>query len=112
MRYISLFSGIGGLESSSQTPLAVCEIDPWCQKVLSRKFPEAELSKDVRSFIPPAVDVVVGGWPCQDISAAGLRKGLAGERSGLFFRMLDVAIEAGAHTIVAENVPNLLRLSL
>lgn len=110
MRYISLFSGIGGLESSSQTPLAVCEIDPWCQKVLSRKFPEAELSKDVRSFIPPAVDVVVGGWPCQDISAAGLRKGLAGERSGLFFRMLDVAIEAGAHTIVAENVPNLLRL--
>lgn len=110
MHYLSLFSGIGGLESSSQTPRAVCEIEPWCQKVLSRKFPKAQLSKDVRSFNPPAVDVVAGGWPCQDISAAGLRKGLMGERSGLFFRMLEVAKEAGAHTIVAENVPNLLKL--
>lgn len=110
MHYLSLFSGIGGLESSRQSPLAVCEIDPWCQKVLGQKFPAAELFDDIRTAAPPPAEVVAGGWPCQDISAAGLRKGLAGERSGLFFKMLELATDVGAHTIVAENVPNLLRI--
>lgn len=110
MRYISLFSGIGGLEGSKNSPDAVCEIDPWCQKVLSRKFSKAELYPDVRTATPPPVEVVAGGWPCQDISAAGLRKGLAGERSGLFFKMLELASDVGAHTIIAENVPNLLKI--
>lgn len=110
MRYLSLFSGIGGLESSKYSPDAICEIDTWCQKVLSRKFPNAELFTDVRTAAPPPVEVVAGGWPCQDISVAGLRKGLAGERSGLFFKMLELAVDVGAHTIIAENVPNLLRI--
>ena len=56
------------------------------------------------------MDVVFGGWPCQDISVAGLRRGLAGARSGLLFNMIDFARVSGAGAIVAENVPNLLRL--
>jgi DNA (cytosine-5)-methyltransferase 1 len=51
---------------------------------------------------------VAGGWPCQDISVAGLQRGLAGEKSGLFFELLRIASESRAHTLLAENVPNLL----
>jgi DNA (cytosine-5)-methyltransferase 1 len=110
VKYLSLFSGAGGLEAADGTPLACCELDPACHAVLGRRFPAARLHADVRDFQPPAVDVVAGGWPCQDLSVAGLQRGLAGERSGLFFELLRVARDAGAHTVVAENVPNLLTL--
>jgi DNA (cytosine-5)-methyltransferase 1 len=109
-RSISLFSGVGGLESP-EGPEVLCELDPDCRIVLADRFPHASLHDDVMTLdVPSDVDVVFGGWPCQDISVAGLRRGLAGNRSGLFFRMVDIAVEAQAHTIVAENVPNLLRL--
>lgn len=110
MKYISLFSGIGGLESSSSAPLVYCEADEACRGVLARRFGNASPSADVTTFHPPAADVVVGGWPCQDISVAGTRSGLDGSRSGLFYQMLRVAKDARAGTIVAENVPNLLKL--
>jgi len=110
MKYISLFSGIGGLESPAQHPILACESDKICQFVLQRRFPEAEIHGNVVSLKPPPADVVVGGWPCQDISAAGLQLGLEGLRSGLFFQMLRIAGECNAHTIVAENVPNLLAM--
>jgi DNA (cytosine-5)-methyltransferase 1 len=71
-------------------------------------MPGVAVHDDVRTLAPPAVDVVVGGWPCQDISSAGNLAGLVGDRSGLFFKMVDVTISAGAHTLVGENVPNLL----
>mgnify|MGYP001440023019 CR=1 FL=1 len=55
-------------------------------------------------------NVVVGGWPCQDISIAGKGKGLRGENSKMFYDMVNYAKNASAHTIIAENVPNLLKL--
>lgn len=110
MRYISLFSGIGGLESSRVHPVLCCEVDKTCRFVLARRFRNSELADDVTTLSPPAADVVVGGWPCQDISVAGLQLGLEGSRSGLFYQMLRIARESGAHTIIAENVPNLLHL--
>lgn len=109
-RYISLFSGIGGLESSQVHPTLCCEADKSCRFVLGRRFRNTELADDVTTLSPPAAEVVVGGWPCQDISVAGLQLGLEGSRSGLFYQMLRIARECGAHTIVAENVPNLLRM--
>lgn len=110
MNYISLFSGIGGLESRTVHPELICEIDEAAREVLRRRFPHVPIHPDVNTLEPPAAEVVAGGWPCQDISVAGLRRGLRGERSGLFFAMLRVAEAANAHTIVAENVPNLLSL--
>ena len=110
MRYISLFSGIGGLESSKVHPALCCEADKFCRFVLARRFKNTEIADDVTTLSAPAADVVVGGWPCQDISVAGLQLGLEGSRSGLFYQMLRIAREAKAHTIVAENVPNLLRM--
>lgn len=108
MRYLSLFSGIGGLEHGQAAPLLCCELDPHCHGVLRRRFPDTRLHGDVRALKPPRADVVAGGWPCQDLSVAGLQRGLAGERSGLFFELLRVAEAARAQAIVAENVPNLL----
>lgn len=110
MTYISLFSGIGGLESASEPPSACCEMDEACRKVLARRFPAAHLHDDVTTFKPPSADVVVGGWPCQDLSVAGAGAGLRGERSSLFYELVRVARESGASSIVAENVPNLLRM--
>ena len=109
MDYISLFSGAGGLEGPS-SPLVVCEIDRPAQDVLRRRFPDSSIHDDVTTMEPPEAEVVAGGWPCQDISVAGLRRGLSGDRSGLFFELLRIAEQAQAHTIIAENVPHLLRL--
>ena len=110
MNYISCFSGIGGLEGAT-APLQVCEQDSDCQSVLRRIYPSTEIHGDIRSFRPAKAEAVAGGWPCQDISIAGAQAGLSGERSGLLFELLRVAREAGALTLVAENVANLLRLN-
>ena len=75
MKYISLFSGIGGLESSQKPPVLCCESDGDARWVLGRKFPNSELHDDVVSLVPPPADVVAGGWPCQDLSIAGQQRG-------------------------------------
>lgn len=109
LKYISCFSGIGGLEASGP-PELFCEFDSECQAVLSQLYPGVPIWPDVQTLRPPQADVVAGGWPCQDISIAGKQVGLSGLRSSLLIDMLRVANEAGAHSIVAENVPNLLRM--
>lgn len=111
MAYISLFSGIGGLEHPSIPPILLCEIDNDCRKILSSSYPTAVIYPDVETLAPPQCDVVCGGWPCQDISIAGTQLGLGGSRSKLFYSLLRIAVEASAESIVAENVPNLLRIA-
>lgn len=112
--YLSLFSGIGGLEHPDIPPVLFCEQDAECHAIirsraLNRNVP---IHRDVRDLrVPPPASFVVGGWPCQDISSAGKQIGLSGQRSGLFFDMLRVAETSGAHTIIGENVPNLLTLA-
>ncbi len=109
MGYISCFSGIGGFEAS-QSPLLYCEIDPEAREILAGIHDDVEAWDDIETLSPPKAEVVVGGWPCQDISIAGKQAGLTGLRSRLLLDMLDVATKSGAHTVVAENVTNLLRL--
>ena len=110
MKYISVFSGIGGLEHSSIAPIIACDTDSSCKSVLSRRFPDTHIHDDVENLNPPKVDFIIGGWPCQDITMAGKMKGINGERSGLFFRMVDIAKKAKAHTLIGENVPYLLSI--
>lgn len=109
MKYLSCFSGIGGLEASV-SPEVFCEIDAEVSSILKSQHPGVEVWPDVQTFEPPQVEVVAGGWPCQDISIAGNQAGLSGLRSGLLLDMLRVAQSAGAHTVVAENVANLLKM--
>jgi DNA (cytosine-5)-methyltransferase 1 len=111
-KYISVFSGIGGLEHPSVHPILICESDQPCQTVLRSHYPDAEIIDDICKLdSPPSADYIVGGWPCQDLSSAGTLGGIEADRSGLFFKMLEVAKKAGAHTLIGENVPNLLTIN-
>jgi len=90
VRFGSLFAGIGGFDLGLERAGMECawqvEIDPWARRVLARHWPSVPRYEDVREVgahnLEP-VDVICGGFPCQDISHAGKRAGIEGERSGL-----------------------------
>lgn len=110
--YLSLFSGIGGLELGSVEPLLFCERNADCRSILKGRHPAVPSHDDIFTLnAPPAAEIVAGGWPCQDLSVAGRQAGLSGSRSSLFFEMLRVARQARAHTLVGENVPNLITIN-
>lgn len=113
----SFFSGIGGLdlgfEKAGMTVVMQCEIDSFCRKVLKQHWPDTPLYGDIaeiKSEQIPQADVYVAGFPCQDLSLAnqGKRKGLEGERSGLFHEFIRLVEERQPRWIVIENVPGLL----
>lgn len=115
LRVGSLFSGIGGFdlgfERAGMRVEWVCEIDKAARAVLRRRFPNAIVLEDIREVDPsalPPVDVVCGGFPCQDLSVAGKRAGLAGERSGLFHEAMRIIRGVRPSVLVLENVPGLL----
>jgi DNA (cytosine-5)-methyltransferase 1 len=91
MTFGSLFSGIGGLDLGLERAGLTCawqvEVSPWCRAVLKKHWPEVPKYDDVRTVgknnLCP-VDVICGGFPCQDISNAGKREGIGGSRSGLW----------------------------
>lgn len=111
----SLFAGVGGfdlgMERAGMRPAWQVEIDPHARAVLAHHWPEARQLEDVRTAgahnLQP-VDVIVGGFPCQDLSVAGKRAGLAGGRSGLFYEMLRIIDELKPGLVIWENVPGLL----
>jgi DNA (cytosine-5)-methyltransferase 1 len=111
----SCFAGIGGFELGFERAGFVTrwqvEIDPYCQKVLEKNFPHAERFRDIRECgrhnLAP-VDVICGGFPCQDVSNAGLRAGIEGERSGLWSEMFRIVSELRPSYVVVENVAALL----
>ena len=115
LRYLSLFSGVGGFDLGFDRAGMDCagqvEIDEYCRRVLEKHWPDVKRMADIREVKGHefgAVDIVAGGFPCQDVSVAGRREGLAGKRSGLWFefhRLID-AVKPG--TVVIENVPGLL----
>ena len=113
MRAFSLFSGVGGLdmgfERAGIETVLQAERDPWCLEVLAKHWPETERVTDVRDVRGVGgVDLVYGGFPCQDVSVAGKRAGLGGERSGLWFEFERVLRELRPRWAVIENVPGLL----
>ena len=96
LRVLDLFSGIGGFSLGLERTggfetVAFCEIEPFPRRVLAKHWPEVPQYDDVRTLTAArlaadgiAVDVITGGFPCQDISLAGKGAGLAGSRSGLW----------------------------
>lgn len=122
LRYVSLFSGLGsadvGFDAAGLECVGQVELDPVCQAVLAHWWPDVPRWGDITTVsgaeLPPA-DVVVWGSPCQNLSIAGGRAGLAGSESGLFFEGLRVIREmreasGGRFPIVSvwENVPGAL----
>lgn len=113
LTYGSLFSGVGGIDLGFDRAGLECawqvEIDPFARAVLEKHWPGVPKHDDIRTFQPTAVDVVCGGFPCQDISAAGKRAGIAeGTRSGLWAEYLRVVCEIRPRFIVVENVAAML----
>ena len=117
MRYISLFSGIGGLDLAVRNVLgaeteAYVEIDKFCQKVLKARIKDgylddAEIFDDIKEFKWKKTDMVVGGFPCQPFSNAGLRKGETDDRN-MWPDTLRVIRMARPRYVFLENVPGLL----
>src|SRR5690606_35955242 len=79
-----------------------------CLSVLERHWPDTQRVTDVRDVGSERADLVYGGFPCQDLSVAGARAGLSGERSGLFFEFARVLADIRPQWCVIENVPGLL----
>jgi len=113
----STFSGVGGLdlglEKAGMNVIWQAEIDEWCRQVLANHWPETKIYEDVRDIDESAEkpDILVGGFPCQDLSLAGRRAGLAGEKSGLFFEFARICGELRPQWFLLENVGGLLSSS-
>ena len=115
MDVTSLFTGVGGLdlglERAGMRTVAQVEIDPYARQVLEKHWPDVPRWEDVRDVgaaTLPDADVLVGGFPCQDVSVAGARAGLDGDRSGLWFEFARVIRETAPRWVLIENVPGLL----
>lgn len=117
MKIAGLFSGIGGFElgmgAAGLEASLMCEIWPPAKAVLASAFPEVPIASDVTQIasLPEDVDVVVAGFPCQDLSQAGLTLGINGSRSGLVghvFRLID---RSPVDWVVLENVSFMLHLA-
>lgn len=124
---LDLFSGIGGFsygfeQTGKFKTVAFCEIDEHCQKVLHKNFPHVPVFKDVKELnsksnladreyieLGSNVDIICGGFPCQDVSVAGKQRGINEEtRSGLWFEYKRIIQEIKPRWVVIENVRNLL----
>lgn len=123
MNVLDLFSGIGGfsigLERAGFRTVAFCEIDPFCRRILEKHWPNVPRYDDIRTLTADrlkadgiAADVICGGFPCQDISSAGLKVGITGERSGLWVEYARLIRELRPRFVIVENVSALLARGL
>jgi DNA (cytosine-5)-methyltransferase 1 len=123
LKMLDLFSGIGGFSLAADwtggiETVAFCEIEPYCQKVLKKHWPDTLIYSDIKELNGcelvrehGAVDIVCGGFPCQPFSYAGKRRGKADDRH-LWPEMFRVIQECKPTWIVGENVPGLIDLAL
>ncbi|MCP5363459.1 MAG: DNA (cytosine-5-)-methyltransferase [Rickettsiaceae bacterium] len=117
LNVLDIFSGIGGfsigLEAASMQTVAFCEINPFCQKILTRHWPSVPIFSDITTIHKedlkalPTIDVIAGGFPCQDISVAGKQKGITAKRSGLWKEFARLINEIKPKYAIIENVANL-----
>ena len=116
LRVLDLFSGIGGFSLGLERTggfrtVTFCEIEPYCRAVLRKHWPDVPCFEDVRKLTASDVgpiDVICGGFPCQDLSVAGTRVGITGERSGLWSHYWRLIGEIRPRFALVENVPGLL----
>lgn len=126
LRVLDLFSGIGGFSlglkrAGGFRTVAYCEIEPYCQEVLRARMRDGSLDTapictDIRKLDgkPWAgrVDLICGGFPCQDISTAGHGEGISGEKSGLWTEYARLLREVRPRFALIENSPELANRGL
>ena len=120
LRVLDLFSGIGGFSLGLERTggfetVAFCEIEEFPRRVLAKHWPGVPCYHDVRELTAErlatdgiAVDVITGGFPCQDLSASGKKVGFEGERSSLYAEVIRPACNIRPRFIALENVANFL----
>ena len=115
LRMLDLFSGIGGFSLGLERTggfetVAFCEIEDYPRRVLAKHWPGVPCHDDVKTLDaePGSADVVCGGFPCQDVSRAGKRAGLSGERSGLYRELVRTIRVVQPKYAIVENVAALL----
>ena len=117
MKMLDLFAGIGGFSYAAHklvggfTTTQFVEIDPYCQSVLRKNFPDIPIHDDIKTFTgkPGQFQVITAGFPCQDLSVAGKQRGIGeGTRSGLFYEIIRLLGEIQPEFVLFENVRNLL----
>jgi len=124
LKVLDLFSGIGGFSLGLERTggfetVAFCEIETYPRSVLAKHWPGVPIYDDIRKLTGDTlerdgitVDVICGGFPCQDLSFAGKRAGLEGERSGLWGEYARLIGELRPRYVIVENVPGLLSLGM
>ena len=114
MRYFSSFTGAGGFDLAVPKDwecVGFSEIDKYANMVLRQRFPYVKNYGDINAIKweeIPDFEVLFGGTPCQDLSLAGKRKGLAGERSGLFYKFVEALKAKKPKYFIWENVKGAL----
>lgn len=115
-RVAALFAGVGGLERglglAGHSTELLCEIDAYARAVLEHRFPDVSLHDDVRTLsgLPERADLLTAGFPCQDLSQAGMTKGITGDKSGLVQEVFRLIRSSRIENVLLENVPFMLRL--
>jgi DNA (cytosine-5)-methyltransferase 1 len=116
LKVVGLFAGIGGLElglsrAGHETAL-LCEFDEAASTVLRHRFPDVPLVADVRDLrnLPKGTELIAAGFPCQDLSQAGVTKGIGGDRSGLVGEVFRLLETHDVPWVLLENVPFMLQL--
>ena len=118
LKMLDTFAGIGGFSYAAKYLIdpgiettGFVEIDPFCQKILSKNFPNIPIYDDITTFTakPFQYDIISGGFPCQDISVAGRQKGITQTtRSGLFYELIKVIRMVRPKYVILENVSAIL----
>ena len=118
LKVTSLFSGLGGIDLGLEATgyyktTLFSEIDPFCQKILKKHWPNVPIIPDVRDINGKEIetDVLVGGFPCQPFSVAGKRKGKEDERH-LWPEMFRIIKEARPFIVIGENVPGIINTQM
>jgi DNA (cytosine-5)-methyltransferase 1 len=119
LNVLDLFSGIGGfslgLERAGMRTVGFCEIEPYCQAVLKQHWPDVPCHDDVRTLRGSDfknIEIICGGFPCQDISVAGNQLGIEGPRSGLWKEYRRLVSEIRPRFVIVENVAALLSVGM
>ena len=117
LKLLDTFAGIGGFSYAAEQLLGgfkttqFVEIEPYCQKVLKKHWPNVPIHDDIKTFTakPFQYDCIAGGFPCQDVSVAGQQRGITKEtRSGLFYELIRIIRMVRPKYVLLENVAALL----
>ena len=116
LKTVGLFAGIGGLElglaKAGHEIALLCEIDPAARAVLKKRFDGVEINEDIRSItrLPGDTELVVAGFPCQDLSQVGPTRGMRGKKSSIVSQVFKLLEKTRVQWVLLENVPFMLRL--